>query len=129
MGRSCPCLSLELFCVDFLYLLKKNISLRTVRACFSLSVRSPVLWSWCRSVVKYCLTLQPHGLQHTRLPCPSLSPRVCSGSCPLSCWCYLTISYSAAFFSFFYLQSFSELGSFPLSQLFASGGPSIRISF
>ena len=37
-----------------------------------------------------------HGLQHTRLPCPSLSPRICSNSCPLSWWCYLTISSSAA---------------------------------
>ena len=34
-------------------------------------------------------TLWPHGLQHTRLPCPPLSPRVCSNSCPLSWWCYL----------------------------------------
>ena len=32
----------------------------------------------------------PHGLQHARLPCPSLSPRVSSNSCPLSQWCYLT---------------------------------------
>ena len=37
-------------------------------------------------------SLQPRGLQHVRLPCPSLSPRVCSNSCPLSQWCYLTIS-------------------------------------
>ena len=41
-------------------------------------------------------SLWPHGLQHTRLPCPSLSPRVCSGSCPLSWWCYLTISSSTS---------------------------------
>ena len=40
-----------------------------------------------------------HGLQHTRLPCPSLSPRVCSNSCPLSQWCHPTISSSAALFS------------------------------
>ena len=49
-------------------------------------------------------TLWPRGLQHTRLPCPPLSPRVCSNSCPLSQWCYLTISSSAALF--FCLQSF-----------------------
>ena len=42
----------------------------------------------------------PHGLQHARLLCPPLSPRVCSNSCPLSQWCYLTISSSAAPFSF-----------------------------
>ena len=41
-------------------------------------------------------SLQPHGLQHTRLPCPSLTPRVCSNSCPLSWWCYPTLSASAA---------------------------------
>ena len=40
-------------------------------------------------------SLRPHGLQHTRLPCPSLSPGICSNSCPLSWWCYLTISSSA----------------------------------
>ena len=39
-------------------------------------------------------SLQPHGLSHTRLPCPSLSPRVCSKSCPLSQWCHPTISFS-----------------------------------
>ena len=43
--------------------------------------------SYCGSVAKSCLTLQPQGLQHTRLPCLSLSPRVCSNSCPLSRWC------------------------------------------
>ena len=43
--------------------------------------------------------LWPHGLQHARLPCPSLSPRVCSSSYPLSRWCYLTISSSVASFS------------------------------
>ena len=40
--------------------------------------------AFCCSVVKSCLTLQPHGPQHARLPCPSLSPRVCSNSFPLS---------------------------------------------
>ena len=44
--------------------------------------------------------LLPHGLQHARLPCPSLSPGVCSNSCPLSQWCYLIISSSATLFSF-----------------------------
>ena len=45
-------------------------------------------------------SLQPHGLQHARLPCPSVSPGICSDSCPLSQWCYLTISSQAALFSF-----------------------------
>ena len=44
-------------------------------------------------------SLQPHGLQHTRLPCPSLSPGVCSDSCPLSQWCHPTISSSVALLS------------------------------
>ena len=44
-------------------------------------------------------SLWPHGLQHFRLPCPSLSPRVCSNSCPLSQWCHPTISSSATPFS------------------------------
>ena len=56
-------------------------------------------------------SLWPHGLQHTRLPCPSLSPRVCSNSCLLTWWCYLTISSSAAFF-FSCPQTFPASGSF-----------------
>ena len=48
------------------------------------------------SVVKSCLTLQPHRLQDARLLCPSLSPEVYSNSCPLSQWCYLSISSSAS---------------------------------
>ena len=72
-------------------------------------------------------SLWPHGLQHTRLPCPSLPPGVCSNSCPVSQWCYLTISSSATPFSFC-LQSFPALGSFQMSQLFTSGGQSIGAS-
>ena len=45
----------------------------------------------CCSIPKLCPTLWPHGLRHTRLPCPSLSPEVCSNSCPLSQWCYLSL--------------------------------------
>ena len=70
-------------------------------------------------------SLQPYGLQHTRLLCSPLSPGVCSNSYPLSQWCYLTMSSSVAPFSFC-LQSFPASGSFPyLSQFFASGGQSI----
>ena len=71
--------------------------------------------------------LRPHGLQHARFPCPSLSPRVCSDSRPLSRWCHPTISSSLAPF-FSCLQSFPALGSFPMSQFFASGGQSIGAS-
>ena len=66
----------------------------------------------------------PHGLQHTRLLCPPLSPGVCSNSSLLSRWCYLTISSSAALFSFC-PQFFPASGSFPMSRLFTSGGQSI----
>ena len=61
-------------------------------------------------------SLGPHGLQPAMLPCPSLSPRVGSNLCPSSQWYYMTISSSAAPFSF-YLQSFSASGSFPVSRL------------
>ena len=69
-------------------------------------------------------SLQPHGLQHARFLCPSLPPGVCYNPCPLSRWYYLIISPSAALFSFC-LQSFPSWGSFPKSQLFASGVRSI----
>ena len=72
-------------------------------------------------------SLQPHGLQHTRLPCPSLSPRVCLYSCPLSQWCHSTISSSAARFSSC-PQSFPASGSSPVSWPFASGAQNIGAS-
>ena len=72
-------------------------------------------------------SLWPHGLQHIRLPCPSLSPRDCSNSCPLSWWCHPTVSSSIARLSS-YPQSFAESGSLPVSQLFASGGQSTEAS-
>ena len=72
-------------------------------------------------------SLWPHGLQHTGLPCPSLSPRVCSNSCPLKWWCYPTISSSVIPFSSCF-QSFPPSGPFPMCQLFASGGQSIEAS-
>ena len=72
-------------------------------------------------------SLQPHGLQHTRPPCPSPSPRVYSNSYPLSQWCHPTISSSVVPFSSC-LQSFPASGSFPMSQFFTSGGQSIGIS-
>ena len=71
-------------------------------------------------------TMQPHGLQHARLPCPSPTPRVCSNSCPLSQWCYSTISSSLVPFSC--LQSFQVSGSFQMSQFFPSGGQNIGVS-
>ena len=72
-------------------------------------------------------SLRSHGLQHARLPCPSLSLGVCSNSCPLSRWCYPTISSSATSFSFC-LQSLPASGSFPMSRLFTSGDQNIVAS-
>ena len=72
-------------------------------------------------------SLRPHGLQHTRLPCPSPTPGACSNSCPLSRWCHPTISSSVILFSSCH-QSFPASGSFPVSWLFTSGGQSIRAS-
>ena len=71
-------------------------------------------------------SLWPHGLQYTRLPCPSLSPGVCSNSCPLSQWCYQTISSSVVPFSSC-RQSFPT-SSFQRNQLFTSGGQSTGAS-
>ena len=68
-------------------------------------------------------SLQPHGLQCARLPCLSLSSRVCENSSPLSLWCHPTISSSVIPFSSC-LQPFPDSGSFPKNRLFASGGQS-----
>ena len=71
--------------------------------------------------------LPPHGLQHTRPPCPSPTPGVYPNSCPSSQWCHPTISSSVVPFSSC-LQFFPASGSFLMSQLFASGGQSIGVS-
>ena len=72
-------------------------------------------------------SLWPHELQLARLPCPSVSPRACSNSCPLSCWCHPTVSSSVTPFSSF-PQSFPASGSFLMNQLFTSGVQSIGAS-
>ena len=72
-------------------------------------------------------SLQPHGLQHDRLPCPSPTPRACSNSCPSSLWCHPTVSSSVSPF-FSCPQSFPASRSFPMSRIFASGGQSIEAS-
>ena len=85
----------------------------------------PYLVQFSCSVVSN--SLQCHGLQHARPPCPSSTPRVYSDSRPLSWWCHPTISSSVIPFSC-HLQSFSASGSFQMSQFFASGGWSIGVS-
>ena len=72
-------------------------------------------------------SLWPNELQHAWLPCPSVSLRVGSNSCPLSWWCHPTISSSIVPFSSC-LQSFPASGSFQMSQLFTSGGQSIGVA-
>ena len=72
-------------------------------------------------------SLPTHGLQRSRLPCPSPSPGACLNSSPSSRWCHPAISSSVVPFSSC-LQSFPASRSFPMSQLFASGGHSIGAS-
>ena len=64
--------------------------------------------------------LWPHGMQHTRPPCPSSSPKVCPSSCPLHQWCHPASLSSDTLFSF-YLQSFPASGTIPMSWLFTAG--------
>ena len=78
-----------------------------------------------RSVVSN--SLQPHGLQHTRLPCPTPTPGTYSNSCTSSQWCHPTISSSVSPFSS-HPQSFPASGSFPMSPFFTSDSPSIGVS-
>ena len=72
-------------------------------------------------------SLRLHELQHARPPCPSPTPRVYPNSCQLSQWCHPTISSSVVPFSSC-PQFFPASGSFPMSQLFTSGGQSIGVS-
>ena len=83
-----------------------------------------VQFSW---VAQSCPTLQPHESQHARPPCPSPTPRVYPNLCPSSQWCHPAISSSVIPFSSC-PQSFLALGSFQMSQLFAWGGQSTRVS-
>ena len=90
-------------------------------------LKLPFGWSFSQfshSVVSD--SLQPHGLQHTRLSCPSSSPGACSNSCPSNQWCHPTISFPVIPFSC--LQSFPASGTFPMSQLFLSGKQNIWVS-
>ena len=91
----------------------------------------PQLWTYdpisqfSHSVVSD--SLWPHEPQHTRSPCPSLTPRIHPNSCPLSQWCHPTISSSVIPFPSC-PQSLQASGSFPMSQLFTWGGQGIEVS-
>ena len=94
----------------------------------SILLQTPLPCQSISPVAQSCLTLcDPHGLQHTRLSCPSPTPGTCSNSCPSSQWCHPTISFSVIPFSTC-LQFFLASGSFPVSQFFTSGGQSIGAS-
>ena len=110
-GRTCSIIKVE--CCIYIPDLSGNISAAFSSVQFSRWVMSD--------------SLRPHELQHCRLPYPSLSPWLCSNSCPLSQWCHPSISSSVVSFSSC-PQSFPASGSFPVSQLFTSGGQSIRAS-
>ena len=99
------------YCITLMYSVSYSKSQYSVQ--FSCSVMSD--------------SLQPHGLQHARLPCPSPGPSVYSNSCPLSWWCHPTISSSVVPFSSC-LESLPASGSFQMSQFFAPGGQSIGVS-
>ena len=102
------------------WLLKPETSDFTGEQCMSISSVQFSRWVVSDS-------LRPHELQHARPPCPSPAPRVHSNRCPSSWWCHPTISSSVIPFSSC-PQSFPASGSFPMSQLFASGGQSIGVS-
>ena len=83
-------------------------------------------WHQFNSVAQWCQTLRSHGLQNSRLPCPSPTPRACPNPCPSSQQCHPTISSLVVPFSSC-LLSFPASRSFPMSQFFASGGQSVGI--
>ena len=106
----------------------KNIWTRPWHLSLLLQYNAEVPFSsvqFSRSVVSD--SLQPHGLQHTGLPCPSPTPGVYSNTCPLSRWCRPTISSSVIPFSSC-PHSFPASGFFQMSQFFTSGGQSIGVS-
>ena len=88
-------------------------------------IKEKISTQFSRSVMSD--SLRPHGLQHSRAPCPSPAPGVYPNSCPLSRWCPPTIWYFVVPFSS-HLQSFPKSGSFQMRQFFTSGGQSIAVS-
>ena len=97
----------------------------------SLPLIKEMIYYWCCSITQLLFnnsnSLWPHELQYAGPSCPSPTPWVYPNSCPLSWWCHPTISSSIIPFSSC-PQSFPASGSFPMSQLFASGGQTIEVS-
>ena len=97
----------------------------TIRHTYKFSFTGTQWVQLSRSVVSD--SLQPHGLQHARPPCPSPTPRAHSNSCSWSWWCHPAISSSVVPFSS-HLQSFPASESFLMSQFFTTGGQNIGVS-
>ena len=117
LGCSSKLAAENIFSDNFVYKLGKICCYQPTLSIYLLVFSHPVMSD----------SLQSHGLQHTRPPCPSPSPEVCPSSCPLHWWCHPAISSSDAVFSFC-PQSFPASGTFPMSQLFASGDQNTGVS-
>ena len=126
MKESYPFFVSHYYKLDDSLLIKFSLLIKKKKTSKTLSI----FWILYRKLATYyCVqslsfdSLWPQKLQRTRLACPSSSPRVCSNSCPFSWWCHPTVSSSVVPFSC--LQSCPASGSFPMCQLFISGGHSI----
>ena len=113
---------------DYSYVHCKH-TIQCYNFCFTQVSLEQLKAKWIFFSVQFSLSvasdsLRPHGLQHTRLPCPSPSPRAYSNSCPLSRWCHPTISSSVIPFPSC-SPFFPASGSFPMSRLFSSGGAKV----
>ena len=106
-------------------LIRTSVIVGPTQIQYSLLVLIPLSIQFSRSVVSD--SLRPHELQHARPPCPSPTPGVHSNSRPSSRWCHPAISSSVVPFSSC-PQSLPASESFPVSQLFASGGQNIGVS-
>ena len=104
-----------------------SVWLPRLYVCESSCVKDSITFSVQFSCSVVSDSLWPHELQHSRLPNPSPTPRAYSNSCPSNWWCHPTISSFVVPFSS-HFQSFPASESFPMSQLFTSGGQSIRAS-
>ena len=110
------------------YKKRKEHFLRTYMSKYAITLSSVLIDNFTLVVVQLLSRIQPFvSLQHTRLPCHSLSPRIFSNSCPFRQWCHPAISSSVVLFSSC-LQSFPASVSFLISHFFTSGGQSIGAS-
>ena len=116
-----------LFLISFIDICLMSNKMLTVNYIFCWTLRNEYTHVVVVKLLSFVQLLQLHGLQHTRLPCPSVSPGVCLNSCPLSQWGHPTTA-SSVIPSSSRLQSFPASGSVPMSQFFTSGGQNIGAS-